>query len=68
MYSSEGQNKDKKKSKTLLNFDFLRKVQFYIKKMLKKQKSIDYKYTESEYLRISIDLQLKKLEQRKIGE
>lgn len=49
MYSSEGQNKDKKKSKTLLNFGFLRKMQFYIKKMLKKQKSIDYKYTESEY-------------------
>lgn len=59
MYSSEGQNKDKKKSKTLLNFCFLRKMQFYIKKMLKKQKSIDYKYTESEYLRISIDLQVK---------
>lgn len=59
MYSSKGQNKDKKKSKTLLNFGFLRKMQFYIKKMLKKQKSIDYKYTESEYLRISIDLQVK---------
>lgn len=41
MYSSEGQNKDKRKSKTLLNFDFFKEdAILYLKKCLRNKSQL----------------------------